>query len=639
MTLISRDELFSRSCRRRIQSGAMFTYIILCPEGKCYNLGAGSNPLLPSRVRVNMFQKEQQNLANQIRDILQDQDISLPGELEWAPIPFSGEWGIATSFYKTAALEARSGKSVQIPRRAEEIASLVADKLPPWDLFPRVEAVNGYLNCYFDPHLFSARVVKRVLSEEDFGQGDPQGETLMVEYSQPNTHKAFHVGHLRSAILGDAVCRILDFAGYDVIRANYFGDMGLHVIKWLWNYLDRHEGETPPEDATRWMGDLYAEANRRLEDHPELETEIRELYGRWDSQDPEIVALWEKTRQWSVDGFQKLYDELDIHFDRLYANSEVEFQGKELVDNLIEKGIAEDLRPDDAVIVRLDDLLGLKKEKYRVLVVLRSDGTALYATEDLALAKLKFEEYPLDRSIYVVDVRQSLHFQQVWKTLEIAGYEWAERCQHLSYELVNLPGNVVMASREGTVVLLEDLIREAKERAYQVVEEKNPDLSDQQKTEIARAVGLGSIKFPMLDRENTRIVTFDWESALDFNGQAAPYIQYAHVRANSILKKEPEISLEVLEPAYDLDETEVALIETLAQYPAVVQNAARELKPLHITNALYETARAFNAFYRAAPVLTADPAIKAFRLQLVEASRRVLCSGLGLLGIEAPRVM
>jgi arginyl-tRNA synthetase len=171
------------------------------------------------------------------------------------------------------------------------------------------------------------------------------------------------------------------------------------------------------------------------------------------------------------------------------------------------------------------------------------------------------------------------------------------------------------------------------------VEEKNPDLSDQHKTEIARAVGLGSIKFPMLDRENTRIVTFDWESALDFNGQAAPYIQYAHVRANSILKKAPEISFEAIHPAYDLEETEVALIETLAQFPAVVQNAARELKPLHITNALYETARAFNAFYREAPVLSADPAVKAFRLQLVEASRRVLASGLGLLGIEAPRAM
>ncbi len=586
-----------------------------------------------------MFQKEQKHLEQEIQTILQKNNIPIPEELNWSSIPFSGEWGIATSFFKTASLEAKSGQSINVPQRAGEIASLVAELMPAQKYFPRIEAKAGYLNLYFDSRAFSARVVSSVLSGDDFGRGAVKGETLMVEFSQPNTHKAFHVGHLRSAILGDAVCRILDYAGYEVIRANFYGDMGLHVIKWLWNYQNFHAGETPPEDATRWMGDLYAEANRRLEENPDLETEIRALYGKWDQQDPEIVDLWKKTRQWSMDGFQNMYEVLDIHFDRNYANSEVEFQGKDLVETLIKQGIAEDLRPDDAVIVRLDDLLGLKKEKYRVLVILRSDGTALYATEDLALAKLKFEEYPLDKSIYVVDVRQSLHFQQVWKTLEIAGYKWAENCQHLSYELVNLPGNVVMASREGTVVLLEDLIREAKSRAYEVVEEKNPGLDPAEKQEIANAVGLGAIKFPMLDRENTRVVTFDWETALDFNGQAAPYIQYAHVRANSILKKAPDLPVSVADPVYTLADSEVALIENLSRFPGVVQNAARDLKPLHLTHLLYEIARTFNSFYREAPVLSAEPEVRDFRLQLVEASRRVLKSGLSLLGIDAPRAM
>lgn len=586
-----------------------------------------------------MFKVEQLHLEEQIQNILKENNIPIPEELEWAPVPFSGEWGISTSFFKVAALEAKSVKSLKVPQRAEEIALLVKENLPPQEYFPRVEALGGYLNLFFDSRLFSSRVVNTVLAAEHFGSGESKGETLMVEFSQPNTHKAFHVGHLRSAILGDVVCRILEYAGYDVVRANYYGDIGLHVIKWLWNYQKYHDGETPPPDATRWMGDLYAEATRRLEENPDLDSEIRTLYARWDQQETEIVDLWEKTRQWSVDGFKDLYQILDIHFDRYYANSEVEFQGKELVDELIQKGIAEDLRPDEAVIVRLDDLLGLKKEKYRVLVVLRSDGTALYATEDLALAKLKFEEYPLDRSIYVVDVRQSLHFQQVWKTLEIAGYDWAGNCEHLSYELVNLPGDVVMASREGTVVLLEDLIREAKTRALEVVEEKNPDLTQDEKEEVARAVGLGAIKFPMLDRENTRIVTFDWELALDFNGQAAPYIQYAHVRANSILKKAPGIPSVANDPDYELDPTEMTLIEHLSQFPVVIQNAAREYKPLHLTHALYEVARSFNAFYRQAPVLTADPEVRDFRLGLVEASRKVLAAGLNILGIEAPAVM
>lgn len=547
---------------------------------------------------------------------------------------------MSTSFFKVAAQEARAGKDVRVPERAAVIASLVADAMAGRGDFSRVEAVDGYLNLYFAADEFSQRVVDRVLQEDSrFGRGDFKGEQVMVEFSQPNTHKAFHVGHLRSAILGDAVCRILAFAGYDVVRANYYGDIGLHVIRWLWNYMNFHPGETPPEDTTRWMGDLYAEAIRRLEENPEYEEEVGDLYARWDKRDPEVVALWEKTRQWSIEGFEDMYQILDIEFDRYYANSEVEEPGKEMVQELIDEGIAEDLRPDDAVIVKIDELLDREKEKYRVLVVLRSDGTALYPAMDLALAKLKFEEYDLDRSIYVVDVRQSLHFQQVWKTLEIAGYPWVDDLEHLAYELVNLPGNVVMASRDGTVVLLEDLIRESQSRALEVVEEKNPDLDPDDKEMVARAVGLGAIKFPMLHRDTTRVVTFDWDRALDFNGQAAPYIQYAHVRANSILAKMDGPLPDSQVPSHELQPEEIELIERISRLPLQVQNAARERKPLQITNTAYELARSFTAFYRECPVLSAEPDVRSFRLRLVKATKIALANALRLLGIEAPPVM
>ena len=575
-----------------------------------------------------------------LRNFLEQEEIPVPESFQWKPIPFSGEWGMSVSFFKAAAQEARSGKQVNVPERAGEIARMAADLISGEDDFSRVEAVQGYLNLYFAPDQFSRKVVDSVLAEgADFGSGEPKGERLMVEFSQPNTHKAFHVGHLRSAILGDAVCRILEFAGYDVVRANYYGDIGLHVIQWLWNYMKFHRGEEPPQDTTRWMGDLYAEAVKRLEENPEYEQEVRDLYARWDERDPEVVALWKKTREWSLKGFENLYQILDIEFDRYYANSMVEEQGKEMVQELIEKGIAEDLRPEDAVLVRLDELLGLENEKYRVLVVLRSDGTALYQTLDLALAKLKFEEYDLDTSIYVVDVRQKLHFQQVWKTLEIAGYDWAKDCEHLSYELVNLPGNVVMASREGTVVLLEDLIREARARALEVVEEKNPSLASDEKEKVAKAVGLGAIKYPMLDRDNTRIVTFDWDTALDFNGQAAPYIQYAHVRANSILEKMEGPFPEALTPDYALNPAEIELIERISRIPDEIQNAARDRKPLHLTNAVYDLARSFNAFYRECPVLSAEDPVKSFRLRLVAAAKQTIANGLKSLGIEAPSVM
>jgi len=587
-----------------------------------------------------MFKSEKRRVERILRNFLEQEEIPVPDSFQWKPIPFSGEWGISVSFFKAAAQEARSGKQVNVPERAGEIARMAADRISGEDDFSRVEAVQGYLNLYFAPDQFSRKVVDSVLEQgEHFGGGEPKGETLMVEFSQPNTHKAFHVGHLRSAILGDAVCRILEFAGYDVVRANYYGDIGLHVIQWLWNYMKFHRGEEPPQDTTRWMGDLYAEAVKRLEENPEYEQEVRDLYARWDERDPEVVALWKKTREWSLTGFENLYQILDIEFDRYYANSMVEEQGKEMVQELIEKGIAEDLRPEDAVLVRLDDLLGLENEKYRVLVVLRSDGTALYQTLDLALAKLKFEEYDLDTSIYVVDVRQKLHFQQVWKTLEIAGYDWAKDCEHLSYELVNLPGNVVMASREGTVVLLEDLIREARARALEVVKEKNPSLASDEKDRVAKAVGLGAIKFPMLDRDNTRIVTFDWDTALDFNGQAAPYIQYAHVRANSILEKMEGPLPEALTPDYVLNPAEVELIERISRIPDEIQNAARDRKPLHLTNAVYDLARSFNAFYRECPVLSAEDSVKSFRLRLVAAAKQTIANGLTSLGIEAPSVM
>jgi arginyl-tRNA synthetase len=588
-----------------------------------------------------MFEREQQAIESQIRAYFAAQDIPEPEEIQWNPIPFAGGWGISTPCFPIAALEARSGRKINVPQRAQEIAAGLVEQFGTPPGFSRVEAVKGYLNLYFSSAEFSQRVIDQVLEQgADFGRGPARGEQVMVEFSNPNTHKAFHVGHLRSAILGESLCRILAFAGYEVVRANYIGDMGLHVIKWLWNYSQHHLGEQPPEDTTRWMGDLYTEAVQRLEQNPELEGEVRELYARWDSRDPEVVSLWEETRQWSLDHFEKMYAILDIHFDRWYSNSQMEQPGKKVVAELIEQGIAEDERAAGGpVIVRIDDQLGLQKEKYRVLVVLRSDGTALYSTEDLALAIKKFSDYDLSSSIYIVDVRQSLHFQQVFKTLEIAGYPWANRSMHLPYEVVNLPGNVVMASREGTIVLLEGLMREALQRALVVVEEKNPTLSAEQKEAVARAVGLGALKYPMLARDNTKIVTFDWESALDFNGQAAPYIQYAHVRADSILRRMEEPLPGSLSVEHELDPAEIELVDAISRFPGEVQRAAAEFKTLHITNLAFELASTFNNFYKQCPVLKADPPTRACRLRLVAAARQTIANALNLLGILAPDVM
>ncbi len=590
-----------------------------------------------------MFDTEQKEAETRIRTVCQSNDIPL-ASLEWKPLPFSGEWGISTSFFATAAAEARLGKKIVVATRAQEIASLMKTQVIEILGIRRVEAVMGYLNLYFDTQEYTRRLVDSVLEQKDrFGSGPATGQRVMIEFSHPNTHKAFHVGHLRGTILGDALCRILEFAGHDVVRANYPGDMGMHVIKWMWGYLKYHDGEEPATDITKWMGEVYAEAAHRIEQDPNLEAELRTLYARWDKRDPQVVALWERTREWSLEGFKQIYSALDIRFDIYYFNSQEEKPGKEMVEELIRRGIAIDDRPQGgAVIVKIDEVLALNKEQFRTAVVLRSDGTALYATEDLALTLHKFRDYPhLARSVYVVDVRQSLHFTQVFKILEIAGYAQAQKCSHVSYELVTLPGNVVVSSREGTVVLLEDLLREATSRARAEAKKKNPSLTEEQLESVAKAVGLGALKYPILARENTKMVTFDWQTALDFNGQAAPYIQYAHVRCNSILRK-ADVEISTLTPSpfnYSLEPAEVELIDWLSRFPSEVQRAAAEYKPLAIASIAYDIARAFAGFYDACPVVQAVPEVRDARLRLVAAVKVVLANALSLLGITAPEVM
>ena len=585
-----------------------------------------------------MFEKEKSIIDAKIQQYLKTEGIDDP-VLEFRQIPFSGEWGIAVPLFPVAAGEARSGKKVIVPQRAQELAEGIKAFLGESPSgFSHVEAINGYFNLYYSTAEYARRVVDTVLAEgQDYARGADRNETVMVEYSQPNTHKSFHVGHLRNVILGGSVCRILEFSGYEVIRANYLGDIGLHVVKWMWNYLKNHAGEEPGENKTYWMNEIYAEADRLFQE-PENEAEVRDLYARWNARDPEVVALWKKTRQWSLEGFDEIYHLLGESFDRIYFESDVEDVGTVLVEEMIEKGIAQDVRPDEPVFIDLDAIAGTENE-YRVLVVLRSDGSSLYTTKDLPLAIQKFEEYDLDKSIYVIDVRQSLYMQQIFKTLEILGYEWAEKLYHLAYELVNLPGNVTMASREGTVVLFDDLVAEATRRTREIVEQKNPELADEIKAEIAEAVALGALKYTMLSRDNTKVVTFDWDAALDFNGQAAPYIQYAHVRAGSILRKAgAELPTNIQFPA-DLEKAEVDLIELMTRLPGDVLRAADDYRPLIIASLAFDMARAFNDFYNTCHVLNTEPAVRDYRLRLVAAAQQVIATCLNLLGITAPSAM
>ncbi len=708
-----------------------------------------------------------------LRESLERSGYESPEAIVLQKIPFSGMWGVACPVsFQLASAERKAGKPIQVQQRAQEIAEALADHLRAAGRFQRVEAVKGYVNVYFETGEVANELLRRVLGDEDdFGRGEAKGERVMVEYSQPNTHKAFHVGHLRNVCLGHALSNILRFSGFDTLTANYPGDIGLHVMKCLWCYLKYHNGKEPERNRGRWLGELYAQADSLLragdeyrsravrflfgliqdspagtgfqravsaflferfdsglvaqaqdpefrkdlltlvqrgwlkeplefnefshralgvwmwdvwvdlggrleqvqasfggskEDREKVDQileswreigldreswfcarEVRELFNRWERRDPELVQLWKTTRQWSLEEFDRIYSQLGAHFDVWFYEHEVEDEGKVIVEDLVARGIATDLRPNGPVLVDIDRRLGNQKPDLRTLVILRSDGTSLYSTKDLALARRKFEEYKVDRSIYVVDVGQALYFQQIFKVLELWGFEQAAKCYHLAYEIVRLPSGK-MSSREGSVVFYDDFFAEALRRARASVDMKRgeeqfselPELDDAQRQEVSLAVALGAMKYGMLSVDNTKQISFDFDAALSFEGQTAPYIQYAHARACRILEKAGGPSAERLDYRRVAIETaEVNLLEWIDSFAGEVDRAAREYKPLFLAVYLFQLAKSFNDFYRDCPVLRAEADVREARLVLVAATRQVLANGLSLLAIPAPRYM
>jgi len=601
-----------------------------------------------------MFQKEQQVIEAKIREFFAQNDIPFT-VLKWSPIPFSGEWGISTSFFQIAADEARAGKRGKpVPLRAQEIAEQAKNQLGSIDGISRIEAVKGYLNLYFSTSEYARRVADEVLaSGADFGRGSVKSERVMVEYAQPNTHHSFHIGHARTTLLGESLARIMQFDGFETIRASYPGDEGLGVVTVLWAYEKFYKGQEPEGIHKRgqWLLKLYAEATALLEPKANetaeekarreaYEAERREMYRRLDAGDPYVHDLWYKTREWSLEELRAILDMLDIKMDVWFYESEADEQSKVIVQELIQRGIAEDERPQGGpVIVKIDEKLGLKKDKYRTAVLLRNDGTSLYLAKDLALAKVKFEQYHVDRSIYVVDFRQSLHFQQAFKILELWGFPQSSKCYHLSYGFITLPEGA-MSARRGRVVLFKDVADEAVRRVLAVESEKSGDIPEGKREEIARQIGLGALAYSILSVDNNKDIVFEMGAALSFDGRTGPYIQNAHVRANSILKKADGKVPANAKFDFELTKQEIELIEQVSRFPTMVEQAANEYRPLVMAQYAYDLANAFHSFYHAVPVLQAeDKNIRDARLRLVAAAKQVIASALRLLVIKAPEVM
>lgn len=536
-----------------------------------------------------------------------------------------------------------------------QIAADLAARLTAADAAPGIIARAAVAGAYVNLHLDlgqAAALVLEPLARADFHAPAPTGTRVMVEYSQPNTHKAFHVGHLRNLCLGDALVRLLRADGDEVVAANYLGDVGAHIAKCLWWYLDRLGApEPPPEHRGEWLGEVYAAASNQLELWDEqaragdaaaaaalaaAKARTTQLLQRLEAREPELLQVWTRTRQWSLDDFAEIYAWCGVTFDRVFYESEVDEPGLRLVDEFLAKGVF--VTSEGAVGVVNDEV------KHMPFFMLRKrDGTGLYATKDLALARLKFEEYRVDRSIYVVDVRQSDHFRHVFLTLKKMGFAQAERCQHVPYEMVELPEGP-MATRKGNVVLFRSLRQQMTahiRREY--LDNFKDSWPEAEIAATADAVALGAIKYGMLARDVNQKIVFDMAAWLELRGNTGPYLQYTHARMLSILDKCAEVG-KVLDPdaratAALAEPSERALVLALDRLPATVHAAAQQLRPSLLCTFLLELAQAFNTFNSACPVKPSEGALLQARLLLVTATAAAMRHALGLLGIPAPRRM
>ncbi|MDP3985161.1 MAG: arginine--tRNA ligase [bacterium] len=522
--------------------------------------------------------------------------------------------------------------SKELGRPPVEIAAELAPKIPRKGYIQSAEARGPYINIFFDP----IAVAKETLAEisemgAQFGTWETGAKKkVMVEYAQLNTHKATHVGHVRNMVLGRAVVNLLRSLGYEVITAGFHGDVGTHVATTLWGLEKFHKDEEPPAKGRGlWLNRIYSEAVKYLEEHPEKKADMLALNKKFEAGDRALKKIWKQTRSWSIKELDQVFKELKVELDRRYYESEMEAPARVIVEDLLKRALA--VKSEGAIIVPLD-AYGLG-----AFLILKSDGSTLYATRDLALAQKKFEEYPLDRSIHAVDSRQSLHFQQLFKTLELMGFK--KPMEHVPYEFVTLKGGA-LSSRKGNIVSYEEFRDAVMMAASQETKARHEKWSERKIKNASWAITEAAIKFSMLLPDVNRAIVFDVGTAISFDGATGPYIQYTGARINSILRK----AASTLKPfdgilPQELNQKEKELLMMLARYPRVVLASGTAMRPAPLAEYLFHLAKKFAEFYETVSVLKASPSEKTFRLGLIGAIRSVLENGVALLGFSLPKEM
>ena len=495
-------------------------------------------------------------------------------------------------------------------------------------------SVKGFLNLSLSGVYWQERL-SSVAADGDYGRLPSTGRRIMVEFSSPNTNKPLHLGHVRNNLLGFSVSELLEAAGNEVIKVTLVNDRGVHICKSMYAWQQRFGGATPESSGKKGdhlVGDCYVEYARMEKEDPSVIDKVHDMLVKWEEGDPEVRALWEKMNGWVFDGFEQTYKALGISFDRTYYEHDTYLLGKELVQRGLDMGVFQ-RDPDGSVWCDLT-ADGLDRK-----LLLRSDGTSVYITQDLGTAEKRFEEYSLDSHIYVVGDEQNYHFQVLKLILKKLGFGWADQIYHLSYGMVELPEGK-MKSREGTVVDADDLIEKMYEEAKATSDEsgKLAGLPEAEKDRLYHTIGLGALKYFILKVDPKKKMLFNPKESIDFNGNTGPFIQYTHARIKSILRKAGEQGIEAkLDTDAVLSPKEVRLVKLISSYPQKVAEAADALSPALIANYCYELSKEFNQYYHDTMILREpDRKLLEMRLVLISTLASVLSKAMKILGIELP---
>lgn len=546
---------------------------------------------------------------------------------------------------------------------AQEIGQYLMDNEPCVASF---NVVKGFLNLVVSPKAWLA-LLADINADEHFGEkkAGEDSPLVMIEYSSPNTNKPLHLGHVRNNLLGWSLAQIMQANGNRVVKTNIVNDRGIHICKSMLAWLKWGNGETPETSGKKGdhlIGDYYVafdkhyreevkeleakykaegmtdeEAEKKAKDEAPLIKEAHEMLVKWEQGDPEVRALWEKMNSWVYAGFDETYKALGVGFDKIYYESQTYLKGKAKVEEGLEKGLF--FRKDDGSV-----WADLSDEGLDQKLLLRSDGTSVYMTQDIGTAEMRFADYPIDKMIYVVGNEQNYHFQVLSILLDRLGFKWGKELVHFSYGMVELP-NGKMKSREGTVVDADDLIAAMVEDARRTSEElgKFSDMSEDERANVARIVGMGALKYFILKVDARKNMLFNPEESIDFNGNTGPFIQYTYARIRSIMRKAAEQGVSIpatLEGDYPVNQKETELIQKLNEYGAAVRQAGLDYSPSGIANYCYELTKEFNQFYHDYSILGADSdKEKVLRLVLAANVAKTLKNGMNLLGIEMPERM